>query len=165
MKYGILSQRNLFDGDHPLTWEEYVRLHVWAIYHRRLTDPTVPGDTESPTFDAVLRSLPIDFSAFVNRDQRDTFDLMLRMRLAGVKLPEYTEESLHLFTTLKDTKYRAEWQQIEDFEYRYFSGEKMSPNGSNYYNSGYYTPTYRVSYNTLTGINRELYLTRDPLSF
>lgn len=165
IKYGILTPRTLFDGDHPLTWEEYARLHIWAIYHKRLTDTTIPGDPQSPTFESILRSLPIDRTAYVNSDQRDNFELMLTMRLAGVKLPSYTEESLYQFKTHKDTKYRAEWQQIEDFEYLYFLGQKMGPNGGKYYNSGYYTPILRVSYNPVTGLSREPVLSSSPLRF
>lgn len=120
LKYGILSPRNLFDGDHPLTWDEYARLHIWAIYHKRLTDRTLPGDDKSPTFESVLGQLPVNRTTYVNSGQRDDFELMLRLRLAGVVLPSYTEESLEQFKTQKDTKYRAEWQKIEDFEYLYF---------------------------------------------
>lgn len=165
IKYGILTPRPLFDGDYPLTWEEYARLHIWAIYHKRLTDTTIPGDPGSPTFESVLRALPIDLTAYVNSDQRDNFELMLTMRLAGVKLLSYTEESLHQFKTQKDTQYRAEWQKIEDFEYLYFLGQKMGPNGGKYYNSGYYTPKLRVSYNPVTGLSREPVLSSSPLRF
>lgn len=165
IKYGILTPRTLFDGDHPLTWDEYAKLHIWAIYHKRLTDSTLPGDPKSPTFESILRTLPVDRSAYVNSDQRDYFELMLTMRLAGVKLPSYTEESLYQFKTQKDTQYRVEWQQIEDFEYLYFSGQKMGPNGGKYYNSGYYTPRFRASYNPVTGISREPVLGTNPLRF
>lgn len=41
-KYGILSARHTFDGDHPLTWAEYSRLYIWSVYHKRLTDATNP---------------------------------------------------------------------------------------------------------------------------
>jgi hypothetical protein len=165
LKYGILSPRNLFDGDHPLTWDEYARLHIWAIYHKRLTDQILPGDDKSPTFDSVLGKLPVNRTAYVNSAQRDDFELMLRLRLAGVVLPSYTEESLEQFKTQKDTKYRAEWQKIEDFEYRYFMGQKMAPNGASYYNSGYYTPKLSVSYNPVIGISREPVFNTKPIRF
>ena len=165
LKYGILTPRTLFDGDHPLTWDEYARLHVWAIYHKRLTDTTIPGDSKSPTFESVLRQLPINRTAYVDSEQRDAFELMFTLRLAGVVLPSYTEESLEQFKTQKDTKYRTEWQKIEDFEYLYFMGQKMAPNGAKYYNSGYYTPVSRVSYNPVTGLSRELILDTTPIQF
>lgn len=165
LKYGILTPRNIFDGDHPLTWEEYARLHIWAIYHKRLTDHTLPGDTQSPTFESILRQLPIERNAYVESEQRDDFELMLTMRLAGVVLPSYTEESLELFKLKKDTKYRAEWQKIEDFEYLYFMGQKMAPNGAKYYNSGYYTPKSIVSYNPVTGLSYEAILQTSPIRF
>lgn len=120
VQYGILAPRNIFDGDHPLTWDEYARLHIWSIYRKRLTDRIIPGDSQSPTFESVLRQLPIVRTAYVDSRQRDDFELMLTMRLAGVILPSYTEESLEQFTLKKDTKYRVEWQKIEDFEYLYF---------------------------------------------
>ncbi len=60
---------------------------------------------------------------------------MLTMRLAGVVLPSYSEDTLKQFRAQKDTQYREEWQKIEDFEYLYFMGQKMSPNGSSYYSS------------------------------
>jgi hypothetical protein len=87
------------------------------------------------------------------------------MRLAGVVLPSYTEESLELFKLKKDTKYRAEWQKIEDFEYLYFMGQKMAPNGAKYYNSGYYTPKSIVSYNPVTGLSYEAILQTNPIRF
>ncbi len=42
LKYGILTPRSILDGDHPLTWDEYARLYIWSIYHKRLIDRTVP---------------------------------------------------------------------------------------------------------------------------
>ena len=165
VKYSILTPRTVFDGEHPLTWDEYTKLHVWMIYHKRLSDNTIPGDTTSPTFDTVIKKLPIDRRAYVNSSQRDTFELMLTLRLAGVELPSYSEASLDQFKLQKDTKYHAEWQKIEDFEYKYFLGQKMSPNGSSYYNSGYYTPESYISYNPITGISYEPILSTDPIKF
>lgn len=165
VRYGILSARQTFDGNHPLTWDEYSRLHIWSIYHKRLTDHSVPGDGASPTFESVLSQLPIDRSAFVNSNQRDTFELMLRMQLAGVTLPTYSEGSLNQFRVHKDTLYRGEWQKIEDFEYLYFLGEKKAPNGSNYFNSGYYTPDEYVSYSPQSGLSYEPSYSSSPLRF
>lgn len=165
VKYGILSPRPVFDGEHPLTWDEYTRLHIWAIYHKRLSDNIIPGDSKSPTFEAILKKMPINRRAYVNSAQRDTFDLVLSMHLAGVSLPSYTEASLDQFKTQKDTQYHAEWQKIEDFEYLYFKGQKMSPNGSGYYNTGYYTPESYVSYNPVSGLSYEPVLSSDPIKF
>lgn len=120
VKYGILTPKTVFDGEHPLTWDEYVRIHVWAIYHKRLIDHIIPDDATSPTFDDILKKLPIDRRAYVDAGQRATFELMLTMRLAGVELPTYSEASLDQFRLQKDTKYHAEWQKIADFEYKYF---------------------------------------------
>jgi hypothetical protein len=165
IKYGILSPRPLFDGEHPFTWDEYVRLHIWAIYHKRLTDTIIPGDPKSPTFESIIKKMPIDWRAYVNSTQRDSFELMLRIQLAGVKLPEYTERMLDQFITQRDTKYHAEWQAIEDFEYLYFMGQKMSPNGASYYNSGYYTPDFYVIYNPLVGLSYEPVFSADLIQF
>ncbi len=165
VKYGILSPRPVFDGEHPLTWDEYIRLHIWAIYHKRLSDNIIPGDSKSPTFEAILKKMPINRRAYVNSAQRDNFDLILSMYLSGVSLPSYTEASLDQFKTQKDTQYHAEWQKIEDFEYLYFKGQKMSPNGSGYYNVGYYTPESYVSYNPVSGLSYEPVLSSDPIKF
>lgn len=165
VKYGILSPRPVFDGEHPLTWDEYIRLHIWAIYHKRLSDNIIPGDSKSPTFEAILKKMPINRRAYVNSAQRDNFDLILSMYLSGVSLPSYTEASLDQFKTQKDTQYHAEWQKIEDFEYLYFKGQKMSPNGSGYYNAGYYTPESYVSYNPVSGLSYEPVLSSDPIKF
>ncbi len=165
VKYGILASRSVFDGEHPLTWDEYTRLHIWSVYHKRLSDNIRPGDVKSPTFESVLKKMPINRRAYMNSAQRDTFDLILSMHLAGVSLPTYTEASLDEFKTQKDTKYHAEWQKIEDFEYLYFKGQKMSPNGGGYYNAGYYTPESYVSYNPVTGLSYEPVLSTDPIRF
>jgi hypothetical protein len=145
LKYGILSPRPVFDGDAPLTWEEYVRLYVWMIYHRRLTDSIIPWDPKSPTFETILKKMPIDMKAYVDTNQKDTFDILFKMYLAGVNNLDFTEKSLDQFQIQKDTRYHLEWKKIEDFEYLYFLGEKMSPNGSSYFNTGYYNPQVRVS--------------------
>lgn len=165
LKYGILSPRNVFDGEHPLTWDEYIRLHIWTIYHKRLTDHIIPDDSSSPTFDAIIKKLPIDRHAYANSSQRDTFELMLRMRLAGVVLPNYSESSLDQFNLQKDTVYHTEWQKIDDFEYLYFRGQKVSPSGSNYYNSGYYTSELSTTYNPITGLSTDSLLSNDPIKF
>jgi len=165
VKYGILSPRSLFDGERPLTWEEYIRLYVWSIYHKRLNDHIISDDAESPTFDTLLKKISLDRRAYVNTDQRDNFSLIFSLYLAGVSLPSYTEVSLDQFKTLKDTKYHAEWQKIEDFEYLYFKGQKMSPNGSSYYNSGFYTPRSYTFYNPVTGLSHEPILSADPIKF
>lgn len=165
VKYGILTPKTIFDGEHPLTWDEYIRIHVWAIYHKRLTDHIIPDDTTSPTFDAILKKLPIDRRAYVDAGQRATFELMLTLRLAGVELPTYSEASLDQFRLQKDTKYHAEWQKIADFEYKYFLGQKMSPNGSSYYNSGYYTSEFYITYNPITGLSYDPAISTDPIKF
>lgn len=165
LKYGILSPRPVFDWDHALTWEEYVRLYVWMIYHRRLTDTIVPWDPQSPSFESILKKLPIDMKAYVDSTQRNTFDLMFRMNLAGVNFTDYTEKSLDQFEIQKDTTYHLEWQKIEDFEYAYFMGKKMSPNGSTYYNAGYYNPQVSLTYNPVTGLSSEPVLGTDPIRF
>jgi hypothetical protein len=165
IKYGILTPRPLFEGERPLTWDEYIRLHIWSIYHKRLTDHIIPNDEKSPTFETIIKKIPLDRRAYVNSAQRDMFDLVLSMHLAGVTLPSYTEASLDQFRTQKDTKYHAEWQKIEDFDYLYFMGQKISPNGSSYYNSGFYTPESYISYNPFTGLSREPVLSADPIKF
>lgn len=165
LKYGILSPRPVFDGDAPLTWEEYVRLYVWMIYHRRLTDSIIPWDPKSPTFETILKKMPIDMKAYVDTNQKDTFDILFKMYLAGVNNLDFTEKSLDQFQIQKDTRYHLEWKKIEDFEYLYFLGEKMSPNGSSYFNTGYYNPQIRVTYNTFSGISLEPVLSDEPIRF
>lgn len=165
VKYGILTPRAVFDGEHPMTWAEYIRLHIWAIYHKRLTDHIDPFDPVSPTFESVLKKLPIDHNAYVNSSDRATFELMLLMRLAWVEFPTYSAASLEQFRLQRDTKYHAEWQQIEDFEYAYFRGTKMSPTGGSYYNSGYYTADSYITYNPITGLSFEPTFDTDSIRF
>ena len=57
------------------------------------------------------------------------------MHLAGVTLPDYSQEALDRFTLQKDTTYRADWDKIDEFEYQYFHGKKIGPNGMDYYNT------------------------------
>jgi hypothetical protein len=113
----------------------------------------------------MLRKLPIDRRAYVDSSQRDDFDLMLTMRLAGVELPSYSDSSLNQFKLQKDTIYHTEWQKIDDFEYLYFKGQKMSPTGSSYYNSGYYTSEFYTSYNPISGISREPVMSEASIKF
>ncbi len=165
LKYGVLASRNLFDGDHPLTWEEYIRLHVWMIYHKRLSDTIVPGDSSSPTFSSIISTLPIDRRAFVDSSQRESFDLMLRMALAGVQLPKYSASSLNQFKVHAETTYRDHWLDIEEFEYQYFMGRKMAPNGTQYYDTGYYMSDFVTYYNPITGISQEPVVSDDEIQF
>lgn len=165
LKYGILSPRATFDGELPLTWEAYARLHIWAVYHKKLTDHINPNDNKSPTFESVLRKLPIVSRAYVDSSKRDYFELMLSMVLAGVKLPNYSESTLNQFRLQATTKYREEWQKIEDFEYQYFHGQKMGPNGSSYYNTGSYSSDFATYYNPITGLSREPVIGQDSIQF
>ena len=120
VKYGILSQRPNFDGNHAMTWREYIALHVWAIYHKRLADSVFADEAGSPTFSQIIAKMPIELDAYVDSSKRESFELMLRMRLANVKLSEYTEKTLNQFTLQSTTKYRPEWKKIEEFEYKFF---------------------------------------------
>ena len=165
IKYGILSARSQFDGDHPLTWDEYVRLHIWMVYHKHLTDHIIPDDATSPTFEKILRTIPLDRHAYVDSNKRTNFELMLRMKLAGVKLAEYSEASLNQFQLQANTTYRDEWKKIENFEYLYFQGQKMGPNGATYYNPGSYTRDAVTYYNPITGLSSEPTLSHDALTF
>lgn len=63
--------------------------------------------------------------AYVDSTKRANFELMLRMKLAGVELPSYSESSLNQFQLQANTTYRDDWKKIEDFEYLYFQGQRM----------------------------------------
>lgn len=41
----------------------------------------------------------------------------------------------------------------------------MSPNGSSYYNSGYYSSDFTTFYNPVTGISREPNIGQNPINF
>lgn len=165
LKYGILSPRPAFDGEAPLTWDAYIRLHVWAVYHKKLNDRIDPQDAKSPTFETIIRKLPVNRGAYVDSSKRDYFELMLTMALAGVELPNYSESTLNQFRLHAATKYRDEWQKIEDFEYLYFRGQKMGPNGFSYYNTGSYASDFATYYNPMTGLSREPVIGQDPIHF
>lgn len=165
VKYGILSPRANFDGELPLTWDAYARLHVWTIYHKKFTDHINPNDSKSPTFESIIRKLPINRNAYVDSSKRDYFELMLSMSLAGVKISNYSESALNKFRNQATTKYREEWQKVEDFEYQYFHGQKMGPNGAAYYNTGSYSSDFVTYYNPITGLSREPVIGQDPIEF
>jgi hypothetical protein len=135
------------------------------VYHKKPTDHTIPGDNKSPTFASVIKKIPIKTASYVDSAQRAQFDLMLRMKLAGVEIPSYTESSLGQFQLQATTTYRDDWEKIEDFEYLYFQGQKMGPMGSSYYNAGYYTSDFTTYYNPVTGISRQPNLGQDSLYF
>ncbi len=58
--------------------------------------------------------------SYVDTGKRAQFELMLRMKLAGVELPEYSESSLNQFQLQANTTYRDDWKKIENFEYLYY---------------------------------------------
>jgi len=165
VKYGILSQRPNFDGNHAMTWREYIALHVWAIYHKRLADPVFADEVGSPTFSQVIAKMPIEMDAYVDSSKRESFELMLRMRLADVKLPEYNEKALNQFTLQSTTKYRPEWKKIETFEYKFFGGEKIGMGGDGYYNSGYFNMEVYTTFNPITGLSQEPIYSQESINF
>lgn len=135
------------------------------VYHKKPGDHIIPGDNKSPTFASVIAKIPVKMKAYVDTTKRANFELMFRMKLAGVTLPTYSESSLNQFQLQANTTYRDEWKKIEDFEYLYFQGQKMGPNGSAYYNNGYYSTDFTTYYNPITGISHEATLGQDDISF
>lgn len=89
------------------------------VYHKKPTDHTIPGDDTSPTFADIIAKIPVKTQSYVNSSERAHFELMLRMKLAGVKMSIYSESSLNQFQLQANTTYRDEWKKIEDFEYLY----------------------------------------------
>lgn len=165
LKYGILAPRPKFEWETPLTWAEYIRIHLWMVYHKKPTDHIIPGDNKSPTFAAIIAKIPVKMKSYVDTNKRANFELILRMKLAGVELPSYSESSLNQFQLQANTIYRDEWRKIEDFEYLYFQGQKMGPNGSSYYNVGYYVTSFNINYNPITGLVKKPILNTKSLFF
>lgn len=135
------------------------------VYHKKPTDHIIPGDNKSPTFAAVIAKIPVKMKSYVDTNKRANFELILRMKLAGVELPSYSESSLNQFQLQANTIYRDEWRKIEDFEYLYFQGQKMGPNGSSYYNVGYYVTSFNINYNPITGLVKKPILNTKSLFF
>ncbi len=136
--FGILSPKTQFDGDHPMTWNEFVRLYVWMIYRKRLSDPILPDS--KTTFSQIIQKMPIILDAYVDAGQLEEFHVMANLFLSQVALPKYTYNSITDFVNQSQTKYRTEWEKIKKFQYVYFSGQKLWPDGSKTYQSGNYIP-------------------------
>jgi hypothetical protein len=97
-----------------LTYKEYLALYLKAVYN-----------IKKDMSDTVLEKTWIRWYYYVNKEKIDKLDLLIRLRMAWVSLPDYSDKTLVMFETLADSTYRKEREKIEQFEFDIFQWDKF----------------------------------------
>jgi hypothetical protein len=114
VQYKILPKTPKAWLEDPLTYKEYLALYLKAVYN-------ISKDMS----DTVLEKTWIRWYYYVNKEKIAKLNLLIRLRMAWVSLPDYSDKTLVMFDTLADSTYRKEWEQIEQFEFNIFQGDKF----------------------------------------
>jgi len=115
VQYGIIKKWVKAWLEDPLTYKEYLALYLKAVYN-------ITKDMSS----TILEKAGIRWYYYVDASKVASLDTLIRLRMAGITLPNYTEKTLYEFEILADDKYRDERKKIEDYEYTIFQWQKYS---------------------------------------
>ena len=113
-QYKIIPKTPTAGLEDPLTYKEYLALYLKAVYN-----------IKKDMSDTVLEKTWIRWYYYVNKEKIDKFDLLIRLRMAWVSLPDYSDKTLVMFETLADSTYRKEREKIEQFEFDIFQWDKF----------------------------------------
>lgn len=114
VQYKILPKTPEAWLENALTYKEYLALYLKAVYN-------ITKDMS----DKVLEQTGIRGYYYVNKDKVGKLNLLIRLRMAWVSLSDYSDKTLVMFHTLADSTYRKEREQIEQFEFDIFQGDKF----------------------------------------
>lgn len=134
LSLGILSSRPHLSGDRAYTLGEYIRLFVWAVYHRHMDDTLDPTDPKSPTIQSIIDTMPVNQDAYATAYEAYQINELIRLFVSGGKLPSYDSYTLNEFSLWEYDNDNIYWDRIRDFEKDYFQWEEE--------NLDYDTPSY-----------------------
>lgn len=141
VSYGIVPKSEKAELSKPLTYKSYLILYLKSIYNI----------TEDKT-DLILKSTGINPDAYMDKDMMPLLSTLIKLRLAGISLPDYSQKTLKMFELLSQSTYRSARKQIQEWEYTIFKGiqfriDEVLPN---IYIS--YTPYTSYLYDQVAGL-------------
>lgn len=125
VQWWALKPNPSFNGDYPLQRQDYTKLYLKMVYNKNLTDIW----SGTMTYGDVVATLPYTPTAFVPTSQtyyNSAFDRMLAIKLAWVEYRDLSEYGLARFDRLKDTVYKDEWNQIQEWEYTVYGDRRVA---------------------------------------
>lgn len=148
ISYGVLQKHPQFWWDTPLLWRDYIRLYVWAVYHKKMTDTVIPG---GKTYEQILSAIPLSLDDYAEDDswQVDAVNTLIRLLMAGWSLSKYDFDTIYAFSQASyetEGVYKDAWDTIYAFESKYF------PHKTNML-TAQYTSQNRITYNPFTGLH------------
>ena len=117
----VLKSNPNFNWDQALQWQDYTKLYLKMVYHKDLTDMWSNGKT----YGDLITTLPYSPTAFVPSNQTNLFEIMLKIKLAGIAYTDFSEYWLSRFERLKETTYKDQWNQIQEWEYTIYGQRKI----------------------------------------
>lgn len=109
VRYGIIPQWDTINLASPMTYKSYLVLYLKALYNI----------SEDKT-DLVLKSTGINPEAYMDKDMFPLFSTLVRLRMSGVSLSDYSQKTLKTFELLSQTTYQNQRKKIQDWEYTIF---------------------------------------------
>ncbi len=128
VQYKILPKTPKAWLENALTYKEYLALYLKAVYN-----------IDKDMSEKVLEQTGIRGYYYVNKDKVAKLNLLIRLRMAWVSLPDYSDKTLVMFDILADSTYRKEREQIEQFEFGIFQWDKFNITQAGIYSVRYVT--------------------------
>lgn len=109
VRYGIIPQWDTINLSNPMTYKSYLVLYLKALYNI----------SEDKT-DLVLKWSGVNPEAYMDKDMLPLFSTLVRLRMSGVSLSDYSQKTIKTFELLSQTTYKNQRKKIQDWEYTIF---------------------------------------------
>lgn len=181
--YNLLKKGEYFNAYTPITYwllaEKYLNL-VHNIHFSNATcvtttcllqktNITVAGKNMS--LFALFSDVQINWNSYVEETRAEDFLFYMKLKLAGVTLPVYSEEVLNdIKTDPESSEYANIYAAIDEYNANLYGSKKiwydevLWDDYSSYYKS-YFKPTKIIEYNAKKGITTISYFSEKPLVF
>jgi hypothetical protein len=159
----VLQNKPNFNGDYALQRQDYIPLYLKMVYNKKLTDIW----SGSLTYGDIIKTLPYTPSALVPSSQvsyyNSSFETILKIKLAGVAYTDFSEYWLARFDRLKDTLYKEQRNQIQEWEYSIYGQRKIDLYEA-LWSIGNRQSDYTVTHNPITNItSKTLSYSKEPI--
>lgn len=144
IKYNLLKNNDKFHGDYPLYWKDAIVIYLKAVYNADFSESekvckasdkicliqkarlTVQGKSWD-LYDLIVNDLKIDLNAHVPQDKIYYFERILRYKLAGVSLKNYSEKEINDFeSNQNEPKYEKELEKLKVFDNAIYGKRKIT---------------------------------------
>lgn len=182
IKYGLLKNKEKFNGDYAMTWKDVLPIYLKAIYNVDLAkDAPACKDNKACMIktaksmlagqtidwnDLLIKKMKINLDAYVPSEKLYYFERILHYRLAGVNLPVFSEKEITNFENKRmEKKYKAEADKLDTFDSLVYGKRKINlyevmPSGYSYYQSD-----YTVNWSPSRGIQMDPVYKTEPYNF